>query len=203
MSLCIWVTQAGQKQRYQVSPPPPEAARVQVWGLSSHQLPSPGTLTLDQVSQGQWRQQEGPFQLPKALARWWLQSHPDKALNHLLGLLPLHFTSCSPRDWSPSLLISGGPDSHPVIPFLRVGLRILLTHSQCSGFCRAGLQPVHSRPGLRRLPQTLRERISQAPRLACCLQLPARPDWMVLMAKAKPSKGLALSGTSQQSSFLI
>lgn len=90
---------------------------MQVWGLSSDQLPSPGTLTLDQVSQGQWRQQEGPFQLPKALALWWLQSHPDKALNHLVGFLPLHFTSCSPQAWSPSPLISGGPDSCPVIPF--------------------------------------------------------------------------------------
>lgn len=72
----------------------------------SLQMPAPGTLALDQVSQGPWGQQEGLSCSPVALTLWWPQHHPNKASPHQL----LQLTSPAlPQAWFPSLLIGGGP----------------------------------------------------------------------------------------------
>lgn len=129
--LCIWVTQAGQKQTSWVSPPPPQRQPGSRPGPKLHQMPSPGTTTLDQVSQGQWGQQEGSVHLPEALALGWPWRHPDKASRHLLGFLPLRLTSGSPRPGPPaSFGLREAPTAAQEVPFPCVSLRTLLTHSQ-------------------------------------------------------------------------
>lgn len=70
---------SGQNQRDQDPLPPPQ---MQV----SHQMPAPGTLILEQGSQGQ---QEGLFCLPATLTLWWPRYHADKTSSYPWGFLPL------------------------------------------------------------------------------------------------------------------